>query len=180
MVWPRIYEADREIWQEGNAVVIEGKVRLRDDSLQLNCDHVRLYQPSSEPTPGIIDTTPVQESTIPVSTTTPTPAPPMPVSQNDKPDAPVVTSNGQKQHLVISLGISDDKDEDIARLHKIVDTLKEFSGNDEVSLCLGSNGSTTYAKLPNIGTAYGPELKRRLEELVGEDGVRVDPVIDKR
>jgi DNA polymerase III subunit alpha len=178
MVWPRIYENDRAIWQEGNTVVIEGKVRLRDESLQLNCDKVNLYNPSAEVETATNDEILVSEEDIPVSTSSPDEVPPE-ENSGSLPDKPEIISNGKKHHLVIRIGESDDKDGDIARLHKVVDTLKEFSGNDEVSLCLGSNGSTTYARLPNIGIAYGPELKQRLEELVGENGLRLDPVLDQ-
>jgi DNA polymerase-3 subunit alpha len=173
MVWPRIYETDREIWQEGNTVVIEGKVRMRDESLQLNCDHVRRYQPTPESGTGTMIETSVPEviaevkligtgSHSPVSTT------------NHQTAPPAVSPNGKKHHIIISIGESEDKDSDISRLHKVVDTLKEYSGNDEVSLRLGTNGSVTYAKLTNVNTAYNAELKRRLEELVGEDGVTVE------
>ncbi len=174
MVWPRIYETDREIWQEGNTVVIEGKVRTRDESLQLNCDRVRRYQPVPETTSGNTSDTTRKEPDTEVKVNGMETA--LPVSaENHQPVTPVSATNGKKHHIIISIGESEDKDSDIARLHKVVETVKEYSGNDEVSLRLGSNGSVTYAKLTNVNTAYNAELKQRLEELVGEDGVKVDP-----
>ncbi|GAG93391.1 unnamed protein product, partial [marine sediment metagenome] len=47
MVWPKLYSDTRDLWQEGNILLVEGKVRLRDDRVQLNCDHVRRYQPEA-------------------------------------------------------------------------------------------------------------------------------------
>lgn len=45
MVWPRLYEQDRDLWQEGNIVQLEGKVRLKDGAIQFNCDRARAYEP---------------------------------------------------------------------------------------------------------------------------------------
>jgi hypothetical protein len=84
-----------------------------------------------------------------------------------------------RHRLFISLGQTEDKDGDISRLHQIVDVLREFAGEDEVSLCLNSNGTVTYARLTNLNTGYCPELKVRLETLVGEGGVRVEKVPEK-
>jgi len=47
MVWPRIYERNKDIWREGNTLLVRGKVRLRDDRVQLNADEVGEYQPSA-------------------------------------------------------------------------------------------------------------------------------------
>jgi DNA polymerase-3 subunit alpha len=47
MVWPKVYASTRDLWQEGNILLIEGKVRLRDDRVQLSCDSARRYQPEA-------------------------------------------------------------------------------------------------------------------------------------
>ena len=49
MVWPKVYANTRDLWQEGNILLVEGKVRLRDDRVQLSCDYVRRYE--LEPAP---------------------------------------------------------------------------------------------------------------------------------
>jgi len=33
MVWPRVYADTRDLWQEGNILLVEGKVRMRDDQV---------------------------------------------------------------------------------------------------------------------------------------------------
>ena len=43
--WPEVYERTRELWSEGNILLVEGKVRLRGDRVQLSCELVRQYQP---------------------------------------------------------------------------------------------------------------------------------------
>jgi len=46
MVWPKVYDGTEEFWQEGNEIVVQGKVRVKDDQLQINCDSVRYYEPA--------------------------------------------------------------------------------------------------------------------------------------
>jgi len=52
------------------------------------------------------------------------------------------------------------------------ETLKDFPGEDEVSLRVNIEGRVFNLKLPN--TSYCPELYQRLVELVGEEGLRVE------
>lgn len=47
MAWPKVYAITRNLWQEGNMLMVGGKVRLRDDRAQLTCDYVRHYQPEA-------------------------------------------------------------------------------------------------------------------------------------
>ena len=48
MVWPKVYAETGDLWQEGNEIVVQGKVRVRDDRVQISCDSVRHYQPPKE------------------------------------------------------------------------------------------------------------------------------------
>jgi len=60
-------------------------------------------------------------------------------------------------------------------LHKLIDTIKDFPGQDEVKLCLIDDERMVNLKLSNIQTNYCPELHQRLVEMVGEDGLRMEP-----
>ncbi|MBI3040310.1 MAG: DNA polymerase III subunit alpha, partial [Chloroflexi bacterium] len=153
MVWSKVYETTRELWQEGNMLLVEGKVRSRDDRVQLNCDSVRLYQPAV-----------VQDEEVVI----PEPAAvPLPVGAT-----PAGTILTKSRRLVISITQTSDEASDIARLHKLIDVLKGFPGQDEVTLCIKTDDRVDNLKLP--GTGYCPALHQRLVELVGEDGVRVE------
>jgi len=147
MVWPKVYANTRDLWQEGNILLVEGKVRLRDDRAQLSCEYVQRYQPEAaqkgEPM--------VAEETIAYT-------------------APV-----KSRRLVISISQTSDEESDIAYLHKLIDTLRGFPGQDEVSLCVTNEERVFYLKLSNIYTNYCPELHQRLVELVGEEGLKVEP-----
>ncbi len=46
--WPEVYQRTRELWSEGNILLVEGKVRVRGDRVQLSCEQVRQYRPEEE------------------------------------------------------------------------------------------------------------------------------------
>ncbi|MFC1932509.1 DNA polymerase III subunit alpha [Chloroflexota bacterium] len=155
MVWPKVYDSTRELWQEGNILLVEGKVRLRDDRVQLNCDNVRHYQPEVDQGEEVV--TPEADETPVVAEET-----------------PLDTTPTKNHRLVISITQTSDEDSDIVRLHKLIDTLKDFPGRDEVALCIKIGDRVDNLKLPS--TSYCPELHQRLVELVGEDGLRVETI----
>jgi DNA polymerase-3 subunit alpha len=157
MVWPKVYASTKELWQEGNILLVEGKVRLRDDQVQLNCDHVRRYQPEAAQGERVVTAQPTKLSAV-------------------AEEATASTAPAESHRLVISIGQTSDKDTDIAYLHKLIDTLREFPGQDEVSLRVTNEEKIVNLKLFNMRTGYCPELHQRLVELVGEDGIRVEPI----
>jgi len=155
MVWPRVYTNTRDLWEEGNILLVEGKVRLRDDQVQLNCDNVRRYQPEK---------TLEAEATAPESTEAPA------VAEETTSSPPV-----ESHRVVISIAQSSDHDSDIARLHKLIDTLKDFPGQDEVNLRVINGEKIIKLKLSELNTHYCPELHQRLVAMVGEEGIRLEP-----
>jgi len=151
MVWPRVYANTRELWEEGNILLVEGKVRLRDDRVQLNCDIVRRYQPEAAPAEEMAA---VKPGEVPV------------VAE----EAPV-----QSRRLILTITQSGDEASDIAYLHKLIDTLRGFPGQDEVNLRVISEEKVIKLKLSNMYANYCPELHQRLVELVGEEGIGLEP-----
>jgi len=156
MVWPKVYSGTRDLWQEGNILLVEGKVRLRDDRVQLNCDYVRHYQPEAAQDEAAIT---AQPEAAPIVTEEPA----------------GYTTSTERRRLVISITQTTDEASDIAYLDKLANTLRDFPGQDEVSLCVTNEDKVINLKLSNIYTNYCPELHQRLVELVGEDGLRLEP-----
>jgi DNA polymerase III alpha subunit len=152
MVWHNIYASTGELWQEGNILLVKGKVRLRDDRVQLNCDEAEFYQPKETVSEEVI--TPEPDG-VPL------------VAE----EAPADTAPSKSHRLVISITQTSDKDGDIARLRKLIDIIKGFPGEDEVTLSVRSEDRVNNLRLAT--TNYCPELHQRLVELVGEDGLRV-------
>jgi len=155
MVWPKVYAETRDLWQDGNILLVEGKVKLRDDRVQLNCEGVQLYQPEAAP---------VEEVATPQSDETPLVA-----------EAPAVeAAPAQSRRLVISVTQTSDEDSDVAYLRKLIDTLQDFPGQDEVSLRIANEEKITSLRLSNMYANYCPELHQRLAELVGEEGLKLE------
>ena len=124
--------------------------------MQLNCDRVRLYQPEAVEVETAITS---QPSEAPVGA-----------------EETIADTVPAKNHrLVISIRQTSDEAHDIAYLQRLIDTLKDFPGQDEVSLRVISEEKVINLKLSNMHTNYCPELHQRLVELVGEDGIRLEP-----
>jgi len=91
-------------------------------------------------------------------------------------ETPPETLPTKSHRLVINITQTSDKDTDIAYLHKLTDTLKDFPGQDEVSLRVTNEERIINLKLSSMRTDYCPELHQRLVELVGEDGIRLETI----
>jgi DNA polymerase-3 subunit alpha len=155
MVWPKVFTNTRDLWQEGNILLVGGRVRVRDDRVQLNCDNVRHYQPEAAPIEEAVTAQPGELPVVAEETITPA--------------TPV-----ESRRLVINLAQTSDAESDIAYLNKLINILKDFPGQDEVSLQVTNEDKVFKLKLPNLTTNYCPELHQRLVELVGEEGLRLE------
>jgi DNA polymerase-3 subunit alpha len=154
MVWPKVYVDTRELWQEGNMLIVEGRVRLRDDQVQLNCEHVRHYE--------------AQAAEVEAASAEPDEAPL--VAEKMQAD----TVPAQSRRLVISISETGDEAGDIASLNRLLDTLRDFPGQDEVSLRVTNAAKVINLRLSSMYTGYCPELHQRLVALVGEEGLRLE------
>jgi hypothetical protein len=63
---------------------------------------------------------------------------------------------------------------DIINLNKLIKILKDFPGQDEVSLQVTNEEKVFKLRLPNLTTNYCPELHQRLAELVGEGRLKLE------
>jgi len=152
MVWPRVYAETRDLWEEAAILLIEGRVRVKDDRVQLNCDKVRRYQP---PSPA--------EEAVPL----PEEPPAEKAAMDEKTDAEI-------KRLIIRICQTEDEGSDIARLHQVVALLRKYPGQDEVKLSITNGSRITHLRLANICTGYCQELHQKLAELVGKDGLRTE------
>ena len=153
MVWPRIYSSTQEFWHTGNILLVDGRVRLRGDRIQLVCEHVRYYQ--IEENRDGKEITAQSQSIIPS------------VAEKIKPEVETVHTRS----LVIHLKQTQEKTKDIASLHKITNILRDFPGYDEVNLVVDNGKKIFKLRLSGILVDCSSELHRRLVEVIGEDGV---------
>jgi DNA polymerase III alpha subunit len=155
IAWPQVYSQTEEFWQEGNELVVQGKVRVRDDAITVVCDSVSFYEPPQEDKE-------------------PAPAP-EPVAVEAPVEAVAASAAPEERHrLVINISQTSDEDGDIVRLNKIVAALKVFPGQDEIQLNITNGEEATNLRLANIHTNYCSELHQRLVEMVGEDGFKIE------
>jgi DNA polymerase-3 subunit alpha len=153
IAWPQVYSQTEEFWKEGNELVVQGKVRAREDEVSVICDRVNYYEPPQEdreppaiPKPAVAKAPVEKAAVIPV----------------------------EKHRLIININQTTDEDGDITRLSKILAVLKTFPGGDEVRLNVVNGGAAIPLKLPNIQTGYCPQLKEQLADLLGENGLKVE------
>jgi DNA polymerase-3 subunit alpha len=154
MVWPKVYTDTGDLWEEGNILLVEGKVRLRDDRVQISCDKVRRYQPTV-PDEEVAPSPPEEEPVVAEETT-------------------ASTTPAESRRLVISLSQTSDEEMDKTNLHKLIAALRDFPGQDAVKLSVTNGERVINLRLSSIYTNYCPELRQRLVELVGEDGLRLE------
>jgi len=161
IVWPRVYAQREELWKEGNELVIWGKVRVRDEEISIACDEADYYEPPvNEP----------EAADKPDAKPASKPAPPPAEVHVNKTGA----GFAPRRRLIIGIHQTKDEQGDIALLGKIVALLREYTGKDEVRLNVINGGAPIPLKMPNIQTGYSPELKKRLTELVGEQGLKIE------
>jgi len=160
MVWPKVYADTGELWQEGNILEVRGKVRIREDRVQLSCEEVRLYQPAEEKAEEKEEEEEIAQ-------------PPAEVEQavEETKTKEILMEN---RRLVISLSQTSDAERDKANLHTIIDILRGYPGHDEVKLRVANGNKITNLRLFDIFADYCPELCARLVEVVGEEGLKLE------
>ncbi|UCE98210.1 MAG: DNA polymerase III subunit alpha [Dehalococcoidia bacterium] len=156
IVWPRIFTATQEYWQEGNILLIDGKVRLRGDWVQLVCEHVRFYK---------IEENKEKEDLALMSKKILTPS----VASREKGGVPP-----KMRRLIIHLKQTSDKSGDIARLHKINNILRDYPGYDEANLIVDNGTKFFKLHLSAMRVDYCPQLHQRLVDVIGKDAVQLE------
>ena len=157
IAWPDVLDKTREVWQEGNVLMISGRVKVRGDELSIHCDDAKIY------VEGAVD--------VP----------------DGRPGKPVARAKGngngngktapeRSENLFICLAESEEPEEDAHRLREAIRTLLEYSGGDRVYLEISTRGKRVLMDLPMVTTSYCPELQHRIEGLLGVGSVRLESV----
>jgi DNA polymerase-3 subunit alpha len=157
IAWPQVYSQTEELWKEGNELIVQGRVRARDDEVSVICDDVKYYEP---PAPN--DEAPTMHK--------------LKTTKAELPPVKTSTAPPERHRLIINIAQTSDASGDISRLNKIMAALKTYTGRDEVQLNILNSGDAIPLKLPNIYTGYCPELRQQLVGLIGEDGLNVEAV----
>jgi len=59
--WPNVYERTKDYWQQGQALLVKGKVKARSDHMQLDCYTVSLYESAKDGAAAAEPAAPLQE-----------------------------------------------------------------------------------------------------------------------
>jgi HSP20 family molecular chaperone IbpA len=174
IVWPDVLERTQSAiggWNPGKLVRVTGKFRVRGDQFSLACDQVERLTAAAPTTPMAsgshppINLGPARSMNAERSASSArTPDPPtFPAS----PDAIGTPSRA----LSLRITESDDPGGDVHRLREVVRVLLEYPGNDQVNLDIRVGDRRVVMQLPAVTTGYCPELRQRLEELLGRETV---------
>ena len=194
MVWSRIYSQTKELWQEGNIVFIEGKVRERADQMQITCEQAKRYDPdltTNKPATDVIsepnlpnepapDKRSKRGGDIPHSAPKEIAKPPirketvMKETIQEMPEIGNSAKSSERKRLVVTLQQTDDIEGDIARLHQLLTILADYPGSDEIGLIVNNGSKVFKLKMGQIRIEYCDDLRRRLALLVGGDALRVE------
>jgi DNA polymerase-3 subunit alpha len=175
-VWPDVYQQQQELWEAGNTLLLNVRVRTRDGRLNLAVLQASPYedgQPSAvaeeEPVWDVM-AAPLQQLAVNGASMQPsangaavttleaapvTPAPPPP----------------RRHRLVITMRETEDEEGDRQRLAAVMDALALFPGDAEVILEVRSNGASETLALPSARAC--PELIERLRSVLGAMGEAV-------
>ena len=166
MVWSDVYSGTTELWEEGNIVLVEGKVGVRDDGIQLSCKKVSRYEPGKQKGEKAVT---AAAPAKPINGAEPRPVSNGYVYKPEEKPAPK-----QRHKVIVTIQDSGDAERDANCLRRVVYTMKEFPGQDEVSLRIPNEGKIVKLKIANLYTDYTTELRQRIIELVGEEGLKVE------
>lgn len=203
VAWSNIYEPTRELWELGNKLLVKGKVRVRNDKVQINCDEVKLYRPEAVQVKEAI-TAPIEK--LPSALEPPqvvkeaTPAQPVIASPSVHLESRVYTEQGRSegngrtkqsaptaraeparskpppptQPRRLTIALSQTEDKD-ADLARLY-KLNEIlhSFPGQDEVILHLKNNGNVERLRLSSAGYCPELHQRLVELVGEEGLGVE------
>jgi DNA polymerase-3 subunit alpha len=184
IAWPDALEKlGKEMWQEGNLLLVSGRLRVRGDDMSVHCDQAKLHTEEEQPpevngqakaaTNGSGQAKAAANGSGPNESNG---AQPGVYAQG-----PSTTSNGgparsiaeRPGSLLISIAESEDSEEDAHLLREAVRTLLDYPGSDRVQLEIHTKGKLVLMDLPMVTTSYCSDLHSRIEELLGSGSVRV-------
>ncbi len=158
-VWPDLFEQTRDLWGEGNILILLARIRERGDRLQVSAQHVALYQtggPAAEPfaiPEWIRRDRPASNARY---------APPNRRGGGAAPDS-------LPRRVLIALRETHDEEEDKQRLAGLMTALGDFPGGDEVRLVVHTrDNQQVELSLPRARACE--ELCGRLAGLFGDSG----------
>ena len=148
IAWPDTLERTREVWQEGDLLLVSGRVKVRGDELSVHCDQATPYtEEHDNGTNGIAAISGLEPAAVPF--------------------------HNRPRRVLISVAESDHSGEDAHLLREAIRTILEYPGSDRVQLEISTNAKRVIMDLPMITAGYCPELQQRIEEMLGAGSLKI-------
>ncbi|TFG45702.1 MAG: DNA polymerase III subunit alpha, partial [Dehalococcoidia bacterium] len=184
IAWPRLYSQTKEFWQEGNVLLVEGKVVFRGDRGSIHADAVKLYQP------GIAEDDIQAGQMVRVKphggngfrnrgSFPPKKAAVVKQKVSREEPAPVTQNNIQKDKetpqvmsscLNIILSQTENSVADLKLFNRVLDILSIYPGPGNVNLQITCPDRLYRLKLSRVRVICNDELMAELETLLGSAG----------
>lgn len=126
--------------------------------------------PSNHPTPNLAYPQPLEITNESVSYNLEGELPPFIVP-------PVTTAVRETNYMItVVLHASKDKARDVLRIRRLHGTIMSYPGTDRFAFHVFEQGKGYLLEFPNDTTGVCPELVSRLQDMVGNESVRVEPI----
>lgn len=157
-VWSDVYTQSQDLWIEGNILLIDGTVRVRDDRVSISCIKAYRYDPDQP-----------HEISRPLSN----PNHKLSGNSNGKGNS---NGNGNgtnhgnvnsaprtiPRKLVVNISQSSDSSRDLEYFQKIMNVLRKYPGIDSVQLAIRKDDTVTRMDVPDIKVEYCNDLVKEL------------------
>ena len=154
MVWARVFASTRDLWVEGNILLVDGKVKIRADKPQLVCEHVRIYN--------------LEDKTLAKKVVAPK------FFESPKATEETGKTPGKTRLLTVRLKQTGDEAADVKQLHDVMDILNDYPGDDVVSIIVDNGTKVFRLKMPHMHIGICSKMMSRLADKVGEDRIATD------
>ena len=161
-VWPETWEQTRDVWQAGNVVIMNVRVKARDERLQASVQKAALYGDEAfDISPLLVTNGGANGNGYRRNGNG---------GQRPKQASPSPSlSTPDRLGLRITLEETDDADGDHERLRSLLNALGDYAGEGEVRLSIRQrDGAEVEMELPRA--RYCPELTQALGDIVGPWG----------
>jgi hypothetical protein len=171
VVFPRVYEATRDLWQQDNILIVRGKVDAARGDPKILADSVQDYLLIARPAEAQATAAPAvaEQPAAYVPRAAPVQRePPSPRQESPPPRPP---PGGR--HLNIVLRRTGDQAQDTQRARQVYNLLTGHPGSETFTLFVEDNRRRVQIDFPNAPIAYSLDLAQSLMAMLGQDAVQV-------
>ncbi|MGB0384664.1 MAG: DNA polymerase III subunit alpha [Ardenticatenaceae bacterium] len=145
VVFPKLYEKTKDILEEDQILLVQGKVESRNDSLNVLADKIEPYQAQS--------LTLDQKGAVKQT------------NGSDPKAAQSAMTDTVQYQLTLSMNRTENHENDVRRFHKTITALKKHAGMSTVSLhCTLLDGTSVHLNFPKLTTSWNAALRDLLND----------------